>query len=154
MSSGRFPVSVGRARVELATVGLKARCSTIELTARVVFRATGHHLANGPRVVKALASPQQKWSSRATGAVADNKSDDNNTALGESAQEKIAAAVRAERHALLAKAQHSVAAAELEVAREKDNEENADERLQAARQQELSWRASHALRRCQPGALG
>jgi hypothetical protein len=71
---------------------------------------------------------------RATGAVADNKSDDNNTALGESAREKIAAAVRAERHALLAKAQHSVAAAELEVAREKDNKENADERLQAARE--------------------
>ena len=71
---------------------------------------------------------------RATGAVTDNKSDDNNIAVSESAHEKIAAAVRAEREALLAKAQHSVAAAELEVAREKDNEENADERLQVARE--------------------
>ena len=68
---------------------------------------------------------------RAEGAAADNKSDDTK-ALAETSREKTAAAVRAERHARLVKAQFSVAKAQLEVSREKDNEENADERLEAA----------------------
>jgi hypothetical protein len=72
---------------------------------------------------------------RATWMVADNKSNNSDTALADSEREKTIVAVRAERDLAVARAQHGVAAAELELFRAADDKMRAAEKtLKSARE--------------------
>jgi hypothetical protein len=83
-------------------------------------------------VVAAKADRECVSRCAAAARAAADKPSEGYSELTETARMAMASAIRAERQALLTKAQHRVAAAELQVRREKDNEENAAEGLEAA----------------------
>jgi len=114
---------VAEAREKLASAG---KC---EAELRVAEAALAVAKAERVCVEKRADAMRVGW------AVVDNKSDDSTPALAETACEKATAAVRADRQELLAKAQHSVAVAELALLRAADDKkDSAEKTLKTARE--------------------